>query len=932
MYDIGQIMQLLNGAFSNMIVQNFLINLGSSAVWDGLKKIAKGHHCDPNLGSQTWDVLRNTMQQFYEYKEYEYDEEIVMRNFCGQYNIHDGISTETNFRAILEKTICITLTDEDYRKWLNFFCENCFNNQLLFNKIQLNEGFKNKTFSDRDLVFQRLEAKLLRYADSKECETEYCLRLDSVFEQLDLLFNNSWKEEVLHLITRLPHEQYNQDEINKKLSFIHSNEDCDDVLVQIKELLDLYDFEKAKSENKSEIRELLKYPHYYKVLVVTGTTGSGKTFFVNRYIKYCLEKLKTRAISIIPYVVDISKVVSISNLEQLLLAEMEDLFGKSVQSLEDASKLLSHLPIKICFVIENIHLIIDEKSKWCSLVSSINRFSRYESFKWLLTINGYEYYALEDTPKFLQRYCIEKNFLLMISKKSPAIFQHAINMDELNKEWHVVETILQKTLSGHINNTYVDVNKGITTPLEALYFGECIIGEELVSFPSTYYEFIKKIVGWKARELADCSSTDVQSTVLAIADCIMEKLNCVIKDSELNKSDLRCLRSVQLLSSTITICRDIFSVSQAFQQISYRIRVLPYWAAIMVGNCFCSKEFKVKSITGYPSELKEWLIPCYIFYNAQNENELLNLFPVLKESSLLEYALFCSQRDSSVFSRALYNFIINNIDYITNSKRCYSVFYFVFYCPLKISQKFKLLISIAEKVKEFNLLYLYSRVFESIVHTSGKLKQLKKNMLELAPCDVSDINFINGYEAGKVFMHLSKKEVKSFDIVIKDIIAYIYEHESILEIIKNGNNNSYFDFFIRKCMEIYLYSTIKDLRTVYCDFEEYFKNKQPVGAYIKRNLTCAAGNLFSSHGKHPSGFDEEYIGLVAYFAGKKEYYEKATAWFLIKNSISEKEDKLDKRLYNILSELVSDEKILALYEKEGSTFLSEKLEPMKKSL
>ncbi len=921
MSGIGSIVPLLNGALSNTNVQSFLISLGAGAVWDGVKKVAGRHKCDPSLASQTWDVLRNTMQQFYEDKGYEYDEKIVMRAFCEQYDIQDGISNEANFRAILEATIYLSVTDDDYRKWLRFFFANCSNNQILLNRIQLHEGVERKVFSDRDLVFQRLEAKLLRYADSKESETDYCLRLDSVFEQLDVLFDNSWKEELLGLITRLPHQQYNQDEINKKLSFICSNEDCDDILVQVKELLLLYDFEKAAREDKNRIREMLKWPHYDKVLVVTGTTGSGKTFFVNRYIKYCLEELNTRAI--IPYVVDVSKVVSISNLEQSLLAEMEDLFGKSVRSLEAASELLSSLAIKICFVIENVHSIIDTKSKWCSLVSSINRFSRYESFKWLLTINEYEYYVFEGTPEFSQRYCIKKNSLLMRAEQTPAIFQYAVSMDELNKEWRVVETILQKIFSLHMNNTYVDVNKGITTPLEALYFGECIVGEELASFPSTYYEFIKKIVGWKAKELADCSPTTVQSTVLAIVDCIMEKLNCVIEDSGLNKSDLRCLRAVQLLSPTITICRDIFSVSQAFQQISYRIRVLPYWAAIMVGNRFCSKEFEVKSITYYPAELKEWLIPCYIFYNAQNENELLSLFPALKESSLLEYALFCAQRDSSVFSKALYNFIIDNADYITDSKRCYAVLYFVFYCPLKLSQKFKLLTCIAEQVKECNLLDLYSRVFDSIVDTSGKLKKLKKNMLELASCDVSDINFINGYKAGGVFMRLSEQEGKSFDVVIADIIAYIYEHEFILEIIKNGNNSSFFDFFIRKCMENYLYSTPKDLKTVYCDFEECFQTEQPVGAYIKRNLTCAAGNLFSSHGKHRSGFDEEYIGLVAYFAEKEEFYEKATAWFLIKNSVSEKEAKLKKRLYKILSELVIDRRMLALYEKEGRTFLSE---------
>ena len=276
MPEIELIVKLLNGALSNTNVQTFLLKLGAVALAEGLKKVAGRHKCDPSLASQTWDALRNTMQMFYEDKGFEYDEKIVMMAFCEQYSIQDGISNETNFRAILEETINLSVTDEDYRKWLTFFYANCSSNQILFNRIMLHEDVESKVFSDQELVFQRLEAKLLRYADSKHSETDNCLSLEVVFEQLDALFDNSWKEELLRLITRLPHQLYNQDEINKKLSFIRSNEDCDEVLIQVEELLRLYDFKKAALEDENSIREMLKWPSYDKVLVVTGTTGSGK--------------------------------------------------------------------------------------------------------------------------------------------------------------------------------------------------------------------------------------------------------------------------------------------------------------------------------------------------------------------------------------------------------------------------------------------------------------------------------------------------------------------------------------------------------------------------------------------------------------------------------------------------------------------------------
>lgn len=447
MVGIDAILPLLNGAFSNPGVQSFLISLGASAVWDGISRVAGRCNCDPSLDSQTWDVLRNTMQQFYEDQEYEYDEQIVMRTFCEQYEIQGGISNTDNFRAILEKTISLPILDKDYRKWLSLFWANCSGNQILYNRIQLHEGIERTVFSGRDLVLQRLEAKLLRYVESEGTEADDCFGLDPVFKQLDVLFDNSWKEDLLRLIVKLPYKQYNQSEIDKKLLFIRSNEDCDDILAQVEDLFSLYDIQKVDFKAYSRIMEMLKSPQYNKVLVVTGTTGSGKTFFVNKYINHCLATLKAGASGILPYVVDASKIDDISNLEKTLLAEMENLFGKPIQSLETASELVSSIPVKMCFVIENLHSIIDTTAKWNSFISSVIRFSQYEAFKWLVTINAYEYFSFETTPKFSQRYCIKKNTLLMKENQNPNIFLHAVNMDEFNKEWHVVETILSGVVS-----------------------------------------------------------------------------------------------------------------------------------------------------------------------------------------------------------------------------------------------------------------------------------------------------------------------------------------------------------------------------------------------------------------------------------------------------------------------------------------------------
>ncbi|MBB5337574.1 hypothetical protein [Pectinatus brassicae] len=62
MFGVDSIIPLLNAALLTGAVQSFLIRLGASALWYGVEKVARAHNCDTNLGSQTWDVLRNTMQ------------------------------------------------------------------------------------------------------------------------------------------------------------------------------------------------------------------------------------------------------------------------------------------------------------------------------------------------------------------------------------------------------------------------------------------------------------------------------------------------------------------------------------------------------------------------------------------------------------------------------------------------------------------------------------------------------------------------------------------------------------------------------------------------------------------------------------------------------------------------------------------------------
>lgn len=708
--------------------------------------------------------------------------------------------------------------------------------------------------------------------------------------------------------------------VDRKLIFIRSSEDCDEVFEQIKELLDFYDYRACGYDVISRINDLMRRPHYNKVLIVTGTTGSGKTYFANRYVKHCISNFDVPDHTVMPLLIDIGGITNMP-ISLGILKCLSDISGCLFSSLDIAADFVNGMEVNICFVIENIHILLTDNAKRSEFFESIKAFSKYNCFCWLLTIDEYEYYCLNDESHFLGRYCISKVSILNTEEQQDSLFEYALSVNALNTENNLVESILRDRYHISIDCNVLDVVGGITTPREAEIYGQCVGDNTILAFPSSYKDFIDTVVAWKAKEIARCKDQSVLLTVTSIIDYVIDNHDCTIKGYELDDRNIRILRNVQLLSPTVTVNNNTFSVNQAFQVLSLRLQLLPYWASKMVGSRMIADGTKSIQILGYPKELQQWLIPCFIFCNSEEGKEIDYILPHLRDEQILEYAMFCARRDedSCKFGKSLFEYLMTNLDYIDNAKRSYALLYFVYYSQLKISEKFQLLIGISEQIEKGQLIDIYRQVFRSIVKTSGKLKKFKKNILELTRCTISDINYINGYCSADVLMDLARRENKSFDALFADIIAFIEEHE-IADTIQNGNNRSFLDFLIRRCFENYLFTTSKTLIMIYDDYEEWFRIENPIGAFIKRNLTCAAGNIFSLKSKHKDGYYHQYIDLVHTYAEKNSFYEKATAWFLIRNSVSEFEPDLDQRLAGILSFLLDDPKIEALYEKEGRPF------------
>ena len=208
---------------------------------------------------------------------------------------------------------------------------------------------------------------------------------------------------------------------------------------------------------------------------------------------------------------------------------------------------------------------------------------------------------MEETPVFLQKYCIIQNSIVNISEyQQSELFRYALNIDGMNKNWFVVESILKERYNIRINGT--EIEKGITTPFEAICFGDCAYGEEIVSFPETYYEYIEKIVTWKSNELAKVCPKEIKVILLQIIDQVISKYSCIIDAEDFDEELLKPLRRVQLLSQQIKQNNSIFSVSQSFAQKVYQLRVLPYWAAKTVGERFRNVKIDAESFLFIPLE------------------------------------------------------------------------------------------------------------------------------------------------------------------------------------------------------------------------------------------------------------------------------------------------------------------------------------------
>ncbi len=817
----------------------FLISLGAGATWDGLKKLLSKKNFDDQK-RQLMMAIVSTMRDFYLQMNFEYEERIVMDCFLSA--IHEYKDLKWHFRDVIEYIIGYGIDDEQFQIWVDIYAQYA--------------PWEEKPFVRRNDTLTRIKNKLC--IKDEHSYGDYFTIINNVCGA----FNYSWKQEVIEKLSPLDID----------LSIFNRPERYDVLLSYCNNL----DIEDDQLENVKSIQDLLEHPHFNKVLLVCGKSGSGKSHFIKTYTREAHEGFGHIPV---PCYVHLKSVETIFS---DIIESLHSFLQIKCASLEEYSYLLDALSIRICFVIEDIDIFLNDN--WDDVVFAIVDSVRFDSYTFIISINEYEYYQLEKDQSFLEKYCVK------IFEQS--FFGNCFSIDEFNNSQNVIRKILVEEYG-----VSYEFGNELSTPQEAIYYGMCAREEREVAPPSSYYDFIERITRWKEKQVASAQ-------LMPILNAIIKQKSSVIQID----SDVLPFRKAQLLTQETQ--QSVYSIMPA-----YHLRIYPYWATKII-------VIDSEGILSYSEDLREWLVSSFIFYRYQEEKDkkidLGHFFKELQERGILEYAVFCAYKADVHYKRALCRFLLN-IE-IDKPRLCYAILRFVDQCAIVFSDKLSLCSHIAKLIDDYGLLELYSRTLDRILEQSKNIESLRRNMLSLVGCSVQNFNHVNGYRFGNRYMILSQHK-KVYDLVWV-IVQYIRNNQ-LEEIIAQGNNISFLDYFLRKCFEYYIMNRHEELIDIYIQLNSIFLLPSGVGGYIKRNLTCAAGNVFA--GWNDPHYRSEYIRTTQHFMYSSELFDRLTAWFLVSNSISEQKKIIDEKLLDVLDVLMADSEVVEKVGNEMDRFLKDNM-------
>lgn len=227
--------------------------------------------------------------------------------------------------------------------------------------------------------------------------------------------------------------------------------------------------------------------------------------------------------------------------------KFSDFIGVELNSLENTNQVIKEMGATICFVFDGVSNHFSSQEEWIKLIQGIKTCSKYDQLKWILTIDEYDYYYLENDRAFLDKYCLTWMGITHREMKKGSLFRNAFSIDQYNEENGIVGLILQDKY-GIDENALQNLSlTGISTPKEAIIFGEIAPKGDMIGFPSTYFEYLQNITLWKNNELVATCGSSVDQVLSPIIKFVADNHTDELDDEKCDESSVISLRKVQLV-------------------------------------------------------------------------------------------------------------------------------------------------------------------------------------------------------------------------------------------------------------------------------------------------------------------------------------------------------------------------------------------------
>lgn len=387
------------------------------------------------------------------------------------------------------------------------------------------------------------------------------------------------------------------------------------------------------------------------------------------------------------------------------------------------------------------------------------------------------------------------------------------------------------------------------------------------------------------------------------------------KFQKLNRKSIDDLMILHLLACQERKNDDIYCFNQYIYDQEYTLKVEVYWAFRFILYCQSIADKGLESLNEliiFEKDFKDILLPCYLMVISENTDKTAKVIRELFLADEGYYALFCARQASLEYEKIVFEYLANNTLRM-DTKTVYALLYYIHYSRLKIKEKLLLITKNGQNIVDSGLISIYENIFREIICTVNNEKSMRKNMSELIPCNLADLNVINGYICGSRYMAIVCDSGKTLYDGIKSLESFIWCNKEHLKQIKMdiGRNTSFMDFFLRGYYEACMRKNKLSVLYDYLVKGGYFKIKESIGHFFKRNFTCAAGNIYSKMSVQGT-FKKEYEKLVYALTLSSDKEDNQTAIFLIFNSIDEKKG-LSYNLMPSLKKLWEDPEIKEKY-------------------